>query len=99
MKTFVILFLLSIAVPAIAQPTNDVVAIFAAVPGVTRIAETANGYRLETSSGVRTAYRTSTGYRIEGGRGASSVQIIRTSTGYRIEDARARANALRVLAK
>lgn len=94
-----IIVLTFMAIRAVAEPTNDILAISAAVPSATRITATSTGYRIETPSGTRQARATATGYRIEGGHGTEAVQLIRTSTGYRVESSRGRAEAIRTLSK
>lgn len=73
--------------------TNDVPAIYAAIPAATTIRTTASGFSVTTPAGTRQVYRTPNGYYIEGGKGSANQQLIRTSTGYRIEDSQTRGAA------
>jgi hypothetical protein len=81
--------------PSRIGPTNDAAVISVVVPGVKRIVPTSYGFRVESASGSRTAYRTSTGYYVEGGGGSPALDIRRTSTGFTVQDAGARGDAIR----
>jgi hypothetical protein len=90
MKRALFLSLSLCAVTAVATPapsTNDAVAVALSVPGVKRIIPTSYGYRLETDSGSRTAYRTATGYYVEGGGGRPSLEVRKNSTGFAVRGA------------